>query len=92
MRVALVLVAAAGGIITAVHSRADQPPATAVRPAPAPPLWAGISASHVVVPEDPAGSDVDGMEPWALLRGLIEDFEVALGPSGTALTMTWPLR
>jgi hypothetical protein len=51
-----------------------------------------VRCEEVVVPEDPAGSDVDGMEPWALLRGLIEDFEVALGPSGTALTMSWPLR
>jgi hypothetical protein len=51
-----------------------------------------VRSDDVVVPEDPAGSDVDGMEPWALLRGLIEDFGVALGPSGTALTMTWPLR
>jgi Histidine kinase-like ATPase domain len=51
-----------------------------------------VRSDDVVVPEDPAGSDVDGIEPWALLRGLVEDFAVELGPSGTALTMTWPLR
>jgi hypothetical protein len=50
-----------------------------------------VRSDDVVVPEDPAGSDVDGMEPWALLRGLIDDFDVVLGPSGTELTMTWPL-
>ena len=51
-----------------------------------------VRCEDAVVPEDPAGSDVDGMEPWALLRGLIDDFEVALSPSGTALTMSWPRR
>jgi hypothetical protein len=51
-----------------------------------------VRSDDVVIPEDPAGSDVDGIEPWALLRGLIEDFEVSLGPSGTELAMTWLLR
>ena len=27
--------------------------------------------------QDPPTSDIDGVEPWALLRGLIDDFEIA---------------
>jgi anti-sigma regulatory factor (Ser/Thr protein kinase) len=40
---------------------------------------------------DPPASDVDGVEPWALLRGLIEDFEIQRDAAGTALSMSWPL-
>ena len=40
----------------------------------------------------PPTSDIDGIEPWALLRGLIEDFEIATDPDGTALSMSWPLE
>ena len=50
-----------------------------------------VRCEDAVVPEDPVGSDVDGMEPWALLRGLVQEFGVDVSPAGTALTMTWPL-
>jgi hypothetical protein len=41
--------------------------------------------------DDPGASDVDGVEPWALLRGLIQDFEVTREGARTTLTMNWPL-
>jgi anti-sigma regulatory factor (Ser/Thr protein kinase) len=48
------------------------------------------TAGEVTVGDAPA-SDVDGVEPWALLRGLIEDFEIQRDAAGTALSMSWPL-
>jgi hypothetical protein len=71
--------ATAAGVVDVVMSWSDR-------------LRVVVHSEDVVVPEDPAGSDVDGMEPWALLRGLVEDFDVALDRSGTSLTMSWPLR
>ena len=44
-----------------------------------------------VAGQDPPSSDIDGVEPWALLRGLIDDFEIITDADGTALTMSWPL-
>ncbi len=41
---------------------------------------------------DPPSSDIDGVEPWALLRGLIDDFEVGTDDVGTTLSMSWPLE
>jgi hypothetical protein len=34
---------------------------------------------------------IDGVEPWALLRGLIEDFAIDQDGSTTTLSMSWPL-
>lgn len=51
-----------------------------------------VRASGNVAGQDPPSSDIDGIEPWALLRGLIEDFEIVTDVDGTALTMSWPLR
>ncbi|MGN6577857.1 MAG: ATP-binding protein [Nocardioides sp.] len=48
------------------------------------------SEGEVVVDDDP-DSDVDGVEPWALLRGLIEDFSIARDGARTTLSMSWPL-
>ena len=48
------------------------------------------SDGHVVVGDDP-DSDVDGVEPWALLRGLIDDFSIARDGAATTLSMSWPL-
>jgi hypothetical protein len=49
-------------------------------------------ASQTAVPvTDEPHSDIDGVEPWALLRGLIEDFAVSQDGSGTRLSMSWPL-
>lgn len=34
----------------------------------------------------------DTMEPWALLRGLVDTFEADLGDGSATLRMSWPLR
>lgn len=47
-----------------------------------------VSHAPVVV-EDLPNSDVDGIEPWALLRGLIDDFTVEHTGSTTTVTMSW---
>ena len=48
------------------------------------------AAGEVSLHDAPTG-DIDGVEPWALLRGLIEDFEINRDREGTALSMSWPL-
>ena len=45
-----------------------------------------------VAGQDPPSSDIDGVEPWALLRGLIDDFEIVADADGTALRMSWALE
>ena len=35
--------------------------------------------------------DLEGIEAWALLRGLIDDFEVSQGAAQTTVSMRWPL-
>ncbi len=50
-----------------------------------------VVATGTVAAHDPPTSDIDGIEPWALLRGLIEDFEIVLDESRTTLAMSWPL-
>jgi anti-sigma regulatory factor (Ser/Thr protein kinase) len=40
---------------------------------------------------DAPSSDIDGIEPWSLLRGLIADLEIDRGPAGTSLSMSWDL-
>jgi anti-sigma regulatory factor (Ser/Thr protein kinase) len=48
--------------------------------------------SHTPVDvEDPPHSDIDGVEPWALLRGLIDDFTVVQTADTTTVSMSWPL-
>jgi anti-sigma regulatory factor (Ser/Thr protein kinase) len=54
-------------------------------------LRVSVSASGTVVVQDPPTSDIDGVEPWALLRGLIEDFSITRHGAGTTLSMSWPL-
>ena len=51
-----------------------------------------VRADGTVAAQDPPTSDIDGVEPWALLRGLIEDFTIATDTDGTALSMSWPLE
>ena len=36
-----------------------------------------------IAAQDPPTSDIDGVEPWALLRGLIDDFEITQDGDGT---------
>ncbi len=50
-----------------------------------------VRAAGSVAVHDAPTSDIDGVEPWALLRGLIEDFDIARDDVGTSLTMSWPL-
>jgi hypothetical protein len=54
-------------------------------------LHVDVSTPTMVDVEDHPDSDLDGIEPWALLRGLIEDFQVRRDDRGTTVSMTWPL-
>lgn len=51
-----------------------------------------VESEGEVALADPAHGDLDGVEPWALLRGLIEDFEISRSGASTTLSMSWPLR
>jgi hypothetical protein len=50
-----------------------------------------VVAEGSVAAQDAPTSDIDGVEPWALLRGLIEDFEISQDAGSTVLSMSWPL-
>ena len=50
-----------------------------------------VSASGEIAVRDAPTSDIDGVEPWALLRGLLEDFENSKDAGGTTLRLSWPL-
>jgi hypothetical protein len=50
-----------------------------------------VHAAGAVPLDDGPSSDIDGIEPWALLRGLIADLDIDRGASGTSLTMSWEL-
>jgi anti-sigma regulatory factor (Ser/Thr protein kinase) len=54
-------------------------------------LRVSVSAFGAVAVQDPPTSDIDGVEPWALLRGLIDDFEITQRGPSTTLSMSWPL-
>ena len=54
-------------------------------------LRVSVSAGGAVATRDAPTSDIDGVEPWALLRGLIEDFAVTRDAGSTVLSMSWPL-
>lgn len=54
-------------------------------------LCVDVSTPSVVSVEDHPDSDLDGMEPWALLRGLIDHFEVSQDARQTTVSMRWPL-
>ena len=54
-------------------------------------LRVDVSTATVVPVEDDPDSDIDGIEPWALLRGLIDDFVVDRGDRHTTVSMRWPL-
>ncbi len=54
-------------------------------------LTVDVESDGYVRVEDPADGDVDGVEPWALLRGLIDDFSISRDGTKTTLTMAWPL-
>jgi len=50
-----------------------------------------VTAAGAVADHDAPTSDIDGVEPWALLRGLLEDFEITRDAAVTTLTLSWPL-
>jgi hypothetical protein len=54
-------------------------------------LSVAVSTAGKVDVEDHPDSDLDGIEPWALLRGLIDDFEVCQDAAHTTVSMRWPL-
>lgn len=62
-----------------------------------------VSTSPIAVDDPPLGDlkgdidgdidrDIEGVEPWALLRALIDDFAIAHEGDRTTVTMSWPLR
>ena len=53
-------------------------------------LAVDVVSVGTVETEDPPHSDIDGVEPWALLRGLIEDFTVLQDGATTTVSMSWP--
>jgi anti-sigma regulatory factor (Ser/Thr protein kinase) len=50
-----------------------------------------VSAEGLVPLEDGLSSDIDGIEPWSLLRGLITDLQIDRAAGGTSLSMSWDL-
>jgi hypothetical protein len=54
-------------------------------------LRVSVIGAGSIAPEDAPTSDIDGVEPWALLRGLIEDFQISGDGDSTVLSMSWPL-
>ena len=53
-------------------------------------LRVDVSSEGELAFEDAADVE-DGVQPWALLRGLIEDFQVTRQRTRTTLSMSWPL-
>jgi len=50
-----------------------------------------VTATGSISAQDAPTSDIDGIEPWALLRGLIEDFAISHDDASTTLSMSWAL-
>ena len=50
-----------------------------------------VSSPGLVNVEDHPDSDLEGLEAWALLRGMIDDFSVSHDASSTTVSMRWPL-
>ncbi|QNN54970.1 ATP-binding protein [Nocardioides mesophilus] len=54
-------------------------------------LRVDVESDAVVARDDSGSGDVDGVEPWALLRGLIDDLELTEDGAHTMLSMSWSL-
>jgi len=54
-------------------------------------LVVDVTTPTVVPVDDHPDSDLDGIEPWALLRGLIDDFKVFQDTARTTVSMRWSL-
>jgi anti-sigma regulatory factor (Ser/Thr protein kinase) len=50
-----------------------------------------VSGEGSLPAEDAGQGDLESVEPWALLRGLIDDFAVIRQGASTTLSMSWPL-
>lgn len=50
-----------------------------------------VVSEQPVDTDDPPHSDIDGVEPWALLRGLIPGFRVLQDSSTTTVSMSWSI-
>lgn len=50
-----------------------------------------VHSESAVDVADAPHSDIDGIEPWALLRGLIDDFDVQQDGRTTRVSMSWSL-
>ncbi|MGH8963915.1 MAG: ATP-binding protein [Actinomycetes bacterium] len=50
-----------------------------------------VTSNAPVVVADPPFGELDGVEPWALMRALIEDFNVVQNGTTTRVSMSWPL-
>ena len=50
-----------------------------------------VATGHSQVDDEP-DSDVDGVEPWALLRGLIDDLSISHDGDTTTLSMSWVVQ
>lgn len=70
-------------------ARAEEPVTVAIRIDDE--LAVEVVSSAKIDVADALHSDIDGVEPWALLRGLIDDFEVAQDGSVTTVRMSWPI-
>ncbi len=54
-------------------------------------LRVDVQSDSPVVAEPSTAGDVDGVEPWALLRGLIDDLELVEDGPRTKVSMSWAL-
>lgn len=53
-------------------------------------LTVEVTSTGRVAVTDPPDSDIDGAQPWALLRGLVEGFAVSQDAGRTVVRMSWP--
>ncbi len=54
-------------------------------------LHVEVSSDGPMAPQGGLPGDVAGVEPWVLLRALIDDFSLAQDGSRTVVSMSWPL-
>ena len=55
-------------------------------------LVVDVVATGTIQVDDEPDSDVDGVEPWALLRGLIDDLSISHDGDITTLSMSWAVQ
>ncbi|MBA2465724.1 MAG: ATP-binding protein [Nocardioidaceae bacterium] len=50
-----------------------------------------VRSEGPAAPQDGISGDVDGVEPWLLLRGLVDDFSLTQDGPRTIVSMSWPV-